>query len=107
MKQDNLPTVCVVGLGYIGLPTAAVIARAGCPVLGNTRSESLPWVLSGRGQTWRRHSSGACQKQRRDDSRPSHCLEQRVGADRFAQMPVCSSRSAGFDVFAQRIGGEQ
>ena len=28
------PDVCVVGLGYIGLPTAAIIARAGCRVLG-------------------------------------------------------------------------
>jgi UDP-N-acetyl-D-mannosaminuronic acid dehydrogenase len=27
-------TVCVVGLGYIGLPTAAVIARSGASVLG-------------------------------------------------------------------------
>ena len=26
--------VCVVGLGYIGLPTAAVIARSGAAVLG-------------------------------------------------------------------------
>ena len=34
MKSDNKPSVCVVGLGYIGLPTAAVIARAGCKVLG-------------------------------------------------------------------------
>jgi UDP-N-acetyl-D-mannosaminuronic acid dehydrogenase len=34
MQGDSKPTVCVVGLGYIGLPTAAIIARAGCPVLG-------------------------------------------------------------------------
>ena len=34
MKSDTKPTVCVVGLGYIGLPTAAVIARAGCRVHG-------------------------------------------------------------------------
>jgi UDP-N-acetyl-D-mannosaminuronic acid dehydrogenase len=34
MKSDSKPDVCVVGLGYIGLPTAAVIARAGCKVLG-------------------------------------------------------------------------
>jgi len=31
---DVKPDVCVVGLGYIGLPTAAIIARAGCKVLG-------------------------------------------------------------------------
>ena len=34
MLSDTPPTVCVIGLGYIGLPTAAVVARSGCPVLG-------------------------------------------------------------------------
>ena len=34
MKSEVKPTVCVVGLGYIGLPTAAIVARAGCKVLG-------------------------------------------------------------------------
>ena len=34
MISDTKPAVCVVGLGYIGLPTAAIIARGGCPVLG-------------------------------------------------------------------------
>ena len=34
MLSDSPPTVCVIGLGYIGLPTAAVVARSGCPVLG-------------------------------------------------------------------------
>ena len=34
MKCDTKPDVCVVGLGYIGLPTAAVIARSGCKVRG-------------------------------------------------------------------------
>ena len=34
MKSESAPDVCVVGLGYIGLPTAAVIARSGCRVLG-------------------------------------------------------------------------
>jgi len=34
MKPDAKPDVCVVGLGYIGLPTAAAIARAGFRVLG-------------------------------------------------------------------------
>lgn len=32
--NPGAPSVCVVGLGYIGLPTAAVIARSGAPVLG-------------------------------------------------------------------------
>ncbi len=31
---DDAPGVCILGLGYIGLPTAAVIARAGLTVLG-------------------------------------------------------------------------
>jgi UDP-N-acetyl-D-mannosaminuronic acid dehydrogenase len=34
MKSDTKPDVAVIGLGYIGLPTAAIIARAGCRVLG-------------------------------------------------------------------------
>ena len=34
MISATKPAVCVVGLGYIGLPTAAIIARGGCPVLG-------------------------------------------------------------------------
>jgi UDP-N-acetyl-D-mannosaminuronic acid dehydrogenase len=34
MLVDKKPDVCVMGLGYIGLPTAAVIARSGCSVLG-------------------------------------------------------------------------
>lgn len=34
MRGDTKPDVCVVGLGYIGLPTAAIIARAECPVTG-------------------------------------------------------------------------
>lgn len=34
MLVDKKPDVCVMGLGYIGLPTAAVIARSGCRVIG-------------------------------------------------------------------------
>ncbi|WP_448658840.1 UDP-N-acetyl-D-mannosamine dehydrogenase [Sphingomonas sp. CJ99] len=34
MVSDTAPDVCVLGLGYIGLPTAAVIARSGAHVLG-------------------------------------------------------------------------
>ncbi|CDO37387.1 MULTISPECIES: UDP-N-acetyl-D-mannosamine dehydrogenase [Novosphingobium] len=41
MKSDKKPDVCVVGLGYIGLPTAAVIARAGCRVLGLDVSQKV------------------------------------------------------------------
>ena len=29
-----MPTVCIIGLGYIGLPTSAVLARAGHRVIG-------------------------------------------------------------------------
>ncbi len=38
---DAKPDVCVVGLGYIGLPTAAIVARAGCKVLGVDVSQSV------------------------------------------------------------------
>jgi len=41
MQGDSKPQVCVVGLGYIGLPTAAIIARAGCPVLGLDVTQSV------------------------------------------------------------------
>lgn len=34
MHTSQMPEVCVVGLGYIGLPTAAIIARSGARVLG-------------------------------------------------------------------------
>ena len=34
MQLSDKPEVCVVGLGYIGLPTAAIIARSGASVLG-------------------------------------------------------------------------
>ena len=32
--RPECPTVCVVGLGYIGLPTAALIASRGLDVIG-------------------------------------------------------------------------
>jgi len=41
MLSDKKPQVCVLGLGYIGLPTAAVIARSGCKVLGVDVSEHV------------------------------------------------------------------
>ena len=41
MISDTKPTVCVIGLGYIGLPTAAIIARGGCPVLGLDVSQAV------------------------------------------------------------------
>ncbi len=41
MKSETKPNVCVVGLGYIGLPTAAIIARAGCKVLGVDVTQSV------------------------------------------------------------------
>jgi UDP-N-acetyl-D-mannosaminuronic acid dehydrogenase len=41
MRGENLPDVSVVGLGYIGLPTAAIIARAGMKVHGVDVSESV------------------------------------------------------------------
>lgn len=41
MIGENKPDVCVVGLGYIGLPTAAVIASSGCPVTGIDITQSV------------------------------------------------------------------
>ena len=41
MKSDVKPTVCVVGLGYIGLPTAAIVARSGCKVRGVDVTQSV------------------------------------------------------------------
>ncbi|MCE2828829.1 MAG: UDP-N-acetyl-D-mannosamine dehydrogenase [Sphingomonadales bacterium] len=41
MLVDRKPDVCVMGLGYIGLPTAAVIARSGCRVLGVDVSSNI------------------------------------------------------------------
>lgn len=39
--QNRLETVCVIGLGYIGLPTAAVLAQAGKRVIGVDIAESV------------------------------------------------------------------
>ncbi len=41
MRGENKPEVCVIGLGYIGLPTAAIIARANCPVTGIDVSDEV------------------------------------------------------------------
>ena len=41
MKSDVKPDVCVVGLGYIGLPTAAIVARSGCQVHGVDVTQSV------------------------------------------------------------------
>ncbi len=41
MRGETNPEVCVIGLGYIGLPTAAVIARANCRVTGVDVSQAV------------------------------------------------------------------
>ncbi|MGB3738194.1 MAG: UDP-N-acetyl-D-mannosamine dehydrogenase [Pontixanthobacter sp.] len=41
MRGDIKPEVCVIGLGYIGLPTAAIIARANCRVTGIDVSQNV------------------------------------------------------------------
>ena len=41
MRGEQLPSVSVIGLGYIGLPTAAVIARAGMRVHGVDVSQQV------------------------------------------------------------------
>lgn len=49
MLSELTPKVVVLGLGYIGLPTAAVIARSGCPVLGvDVNADVVETVASGR-----------------------------------------------------------
>ncbi|WP_373486896.1 UDP-N-acetyl-D-mannosamine dehydrogenase [Blastomonas sp.] len=46
MLSDKKPEVCVLGLGYIGLPTAAIIARSGCRVLGVDVSEHVVQTIA-------------------------------------------------------------
>jgi UDP-N-acetyl-D-mannosaminuronic acid dehydrogenase len=41
VKLDKKPDVAVIGLGYIGLPTAAIVARSGCRVHGVDVSEKV------------------------------------------------------------------
>ena len=41
--------ICVIGLGYIGLPTSAMFAQSGCTVLGVDISEKVVEILN-RGQ---------------------------------------------------------
>ncbi|RKF19095.1 UDP-N-acetyl-D-mannosamine dehydrogenase [Altericroceibacterium spongiae] len=41
MRGTEQPRVSVIGLGYIGLPTAAIIARAGMPVTGTDVSQNV------------------------------------------------------------------
>ena len=41
MRGEQLPTVSVIGLGYIGLPTAAIIARGGMRVHGVDVTQSV------------------------------------------------------------------
>ncbi|SEJ16479.1 UDP-N-acetyl-D-mannosaminuronic acid dehydrogenase [Sphingomonas sp. OV641] len=49
MKSDNELNVVVLGLGYIGLPTAAVIARTGAKVLGiDVHQSVVDTINSGR-----------------------------------------------------------
>lgn len=49
MRLEQPPEVAVIGLGYIGLPTAALIARSGAKVLGvDTSAAVVETVASGR-----------------------------------------------------------
>ncbi|MDO4790917.1 MAG: UDP-N-acetyl-D-mannosamine dehydrogenase [Buchananella hordeovulneris] len=59
MTLERTETICVVGLGYIGLPTAVVLARAGYQVIGMDVSDhhvnavnrgELPFVEAGLGE---------------------------------------------------------
>ena len=49
MPVDTKQKVSVIGLGYIGLPTAALIARGGCQVVGvDVSAHVVETVNSGR-----------------------------------------------------------
>lgn len=49
MRRPVPETVCVIGLGYIGLPTAAAVARAGTRVIGvDVKQDSIDAVNAGR-----------------------------------------------------------
>lgn len=49
LNKNNLECICVIGLGYIGLPTAAVLAQAGKSVIGvDLRQSTVEAVNSGR-----------------------------------------------------------
>lgn len=48
MHKDSQQTICVVGLGYIGLPTAAIFASRGMRVIGvDTNPEVLEAIADG------------------------------------------------------------
>lgn len=46
MRGEQLPTISVIGLGYIGLPTAAIIARSGMQVLGVDVSSDVVEIIN-------------------------------------------------------------
>ncbi len=48
---SNLPVkqLCVIGLGYIGLPTAAIFAARGVKVIGVDINESIVRTINGGG----------------------------------------------------------
>jgi UDP-N-acetyl-D-mannosaminuronic acid dehydrogenase len=46
MQRKNSPTVCVMGLGYIGLPTATLIASSGMKVIGVDVNKKVLATLS-------------------------------------------------------------
>ena len=44
MSRDE--RVCIIGMGYIGLPTAALIADSGCKVLGVDINSSVVQTIN-------------------------------------------------------------
>lgn len=49
MKNNSFGTVAMVGIGYIGLPTAAVMASRGLRVIGiDVRADVLDTINGGR-----------------------------------------------------------
>ena len=64
MRGDMKPDVCVIGLGYIGLPTAAVIARAGCPVHGVDVAQGVVRYKKNEGDQWISYKPTAAEAER-------------------------------------------
>ena len=68
MRDESELKVCVLGLGYIGLPTAAVIARTGAKVL---RIDVSPHVVE-------TVNSGRVQDRKSTRLNSSHVSESRM-----------------------------
>ena len=92
MKSEAKPDVCVVGLGYIGLPTAAIIARGGCFLV----TRRLPGVhLEG---CWE-FPGGKCEL----DETLAACLAREIREELGVTIEVGSERLAVTHTYPERI----